>query len=124
MLDLLGATVALAVIIAIPCFLGSNALARVEAHPERVSRIYLRADFDLDVYWLHVQMKNGTKRLIAPPWEIEGALQRLQAAGLRLSADDQATLDLLLARKRGETDPAATPSPVLVRQNTGKNAHA
>ena len=72
-------------------------LAWVEAQPENVARLYLRAAAETDAFWLHAQMRNGKKRMIAAPWELDDTLRRLATRGLALSADDRAALDASLA---------------------------
>ena len=103
MLELLGATAAVIVFLSISYFAGRRkkreGLAWLETQPGDVARLYLRAAPEIDAYWLHAAMKNGRKRLIAAPWEVEETLRRLEPTGLRLSAEDQAALDAALARK-------------------------
>ncbi|WP_211163054.1 hypothetical protein [Aromatoleum diolicum] len=103
MMELLGASAAVIALLFIAYFVGSKkkreGLAWLEARPGDVSRLYLRAAPEIDAYWLHAEMKNGKKRVIAAPWEVEETLRRLASSGLRLSAEDQATLDATLARE-------------------------
>lgn len=68
-------------------------LAWVEAQPENVARLYLRAAGDAEGYWLHAEMRSGKRRMIAAPWELDATLGRLASHGLRLSADDRRRLD-------------------------------
>ncbi|MCK0513024.1 hypothetical protein [Aromatoleum buckelii] len=79
-------------------------LAWVEAQPDNVARLYLRAAAEADGYWLHVQMRSGRKRMIAAPWELDDTLRRLGALGLALSPDDRAALDASLARRADQRD--------------------
>lgn len=76
-------------------------LAWTEAQPQDVARLYLRAA-DTDAYWLHAQMRNGKKRMIAAPWELDDILGRLAAHGVTLSDDDRAKLDASISRARDE----------------------
>lgn len=92
--DLVVATAAVIIFVSVSCFAvrrqKHDALARIEAEPSIVSRLYLRADPDLaDAYWLHAELANGKRRLIAAPWDLEAALARLESLGLRLSPEDQ-----------------------------------
>ncbi|MDT3670145.1 MAG: hypothetical protein ROZ37_07405 [Aromatoleum sp.] len=85
-------------------------LAWVEAQPQNVARLYLRAAGEADGYWLHAEMQSGKKRMIAAPWELDATLGRLAARGLRLSADDHARLGASAVRdsdRRGEGRRAA-----------------
>jgi hypothetical protein len=103
MLELVGAAAAVIVFLSFSYFAGRRkkreGFAWLQAQPQNVARLYLRAAPEIDGYWLHAAMKNGRKRLIAAPWEIEETLRRLAPSGLRLSAEDQAALDAVLARK-------------------------
>jgi hypothetical protein len=103
MLELLGATAAVIVFLSFSYLAGRRkkreGLAWLEAQPQNVSRLYLRAAPEIDGYWLHAAMKNGRKRLVAAPWEVEDTLRRLAPTGLRLSAEDQAAFEAALARK-------------------------
>lgn len=67
-------------------------LAWLESRPQDVARLYLRHAADVDAYWLHVEFRNGRKRMVAAPWEIDEALRRLAPLGLRLSAQDREAL--------------------------------
>lgn len=60
--------------------------------PDSVRRLYLRQDADTGAHWLHAEMKNGRKFCLAPPWELEATLARLEAVGLRLSVEARAEL--------------------------------
>lgn len=109
--DLMVATAAVIAFVSVSCFAirrkKRDALARIEAEPAIVSRLYLRADPDLeDVYWLHAELANGKRRLIAAPWNIEGTLARLESLGLRLSPEDQAALEHLHAREDVPSGPS------------------
>ncbi|AKU13373.1 hypothetical protein AzCIB_3480 [Azoarcus sp. CIB] len=67
-------------------------LAWLESRPQDVARLYLRRASDVDAYWLHVEFRNGCKRMVAAPWEVEETLRRLAPLGLRLSAEDRGAL--------------------------------
>ncbi|MCK0508027.1 hypothetical protein [Aromatoleum anaerobium] len=103
MLELILATVAVIAALTLSSAFGRRrkreGLAWVEAQPENVVRLYLRAAADTDAYWLHAQMRNGKKRTIAAPWELDDTLRRLAVLGLALSADDRVALDASLARR-------------------------
>ncbi|MBD5800976.1 hypothetical protein AZOA_03780 [Azoarcus sp. Aa7] len=78
------------------CMLGrarkQEGLARLESRPQDVARLYLRRASDVDAYWLHVEFRNGRRRMVAAPWEIDDTLRRLAPLGLRLSAQDRDAL--------------------------------
>ena len=78
------------------CVLGrarkQEGLARLESRPQDVARLYLRRASDMDAYWLHVEFRDGRKRVVAAPWEVEETLRRLAPLGLRLSAQDRDVL--------------------------------
>ena len=84
------------------CMLGrqrkQQALAWLESRPQDVARLYLRHASDVDAYWLHVEFRDGRKRAVAAPWEIDETLRRLAPLGLRLSAQDSDTLARLRHR--------------------------
>lgn len=114
MLELIVAVVAVIAALALSHAAGRRrkreGLAWVEAQPENVARLYLRAAGDADGYWLHAEMQSGRKRMIAAPWELEATLGRLAARGLALSADDRAKLDASRFRgpeRREEERPAS-----------------
>ncbi len=69
-----------------------GALARIEAEPSQVARLYLRADPEIDAFWLHAELRTGKKLRLAAPWDVDATLARLAAVGLQLSANDQAAL--------------------------------
>lgn len=102
MLELLGAAAAVIAFLSISYVLGRQrkreGLAWLQAQPGNVSRLYLRADPETGTYWLHAEMRNGKKRPIAAPWEVEETLRKLAPTGLRLSAEDRAVLDAALVR--------------------------
>ncbi|MDY0071087.1 MAG: hypothetical protein RBR77_00375 [Thauera sp.] len=60
--------------------------------PEQVARLYLRQVDEADAWWLHVELRNGRKHVLAAPWETVAVLARLQAHGLELGAEDAARL--------------------------------
>ena len=101
-MELLGATAAVIAFLVISWVVGrkkkSEGLAWLESQPNNVARLYLRPAPEIDGYWLHAELKNGRKRLIAAPWEVEGTLCRLEPIGLGLSAEDRTALDAMLAR--------------------------
>lgn len=78
------------------CMLGrqrkQEGLAWLERRPQDVARLYLRHAADVDAYWLHAEFRNGRKRMVAAPWEVEETLRRLAPLGLRLSAQDRDAL--------------------------------
>ncbi|WP_018988303.1 hypothetical protein [Aromatoleum toluclasticum] len=96
MSELLGVTAAVLTFVSAACFLGrtrkQEGLAWLESRPQDVARLYLRHASDVDAYWLHVEFRNGHKRMVAAPWEIDDALRRLAPLGLRLSAQDRDAL--------------------------------
>lgn len=96
MLELLIGFVALAAFLAISYFRGrikkAGALETALSSPEEVARLYLRHSPETDAYWLHVQFRNGRKRVLAAPWELDDTLGRLEARGLRLDEADRALL--------------------------------
>lgn len=110
MQELVGAMLAVVVVLVGAYFAGKrkkqNGLARALARPGEVARLYLRADADVDGFWLQAQLAGGKKLRLAAPWELEVTLARLAAVGLQLSAEDQAAL---LARQTMPADPAAAP---------------
>lgn len=63
-------------------------LAWLEGRPQDVARLYLRHAADVDAYWLHAEFRDGRKRMVAAPWEIDETLRRLEPLGLRLSTQD------------------------------------
>lgn len=72
---------------------GTAALqAQIEREPQQVARLYLRQVDELEAWWLHVELRNGRKRVLAAPWEAVAVLARLQAHGLELDAADAARL--------------------------------
>lgn len=114
MLELVGATAAVIVFLSISYLAGRRkkreGLAWLEAQPGNVARLYLRAAPEIDAYWLHAAMKNGRKRLVAAPWEVEETLRRLAPTGLRLSAEDQVAFEAALARKAAARGDGRTPA--------------
>ena len=96
MLELLTGFVALAAFLAISSFRGrpkrEGALETALSSPEEVARLYLRHSPETDAYWLHVQFRNGRKRLLAAPWELDDTLGQLEARGLHLDEADRALL--------------------------------
>ncbi|MCC4116540.1 hypothetical protein LLG90_14350 [Aromatoleum toluclasticum] len=96
MSELLGVTAAVLTFVSAACLLGrtrkQEGLAWLESRPQDVARLYLRSASDVDAYWLHVEFRNGRKRMVAAPWEIDEALRRLAPLGLRLSAQDREAL--------------------------------
>lgn len=96
MLELLIGFVALAAFLAISYFRGrtkkAGALETALSSPDEVARLYLRHSPETDAYWLHVQFRNGRKRVLAAPWELDDTLGRLEARGLRLDEADRALL--------------------------------
>ena len=78
------------------CVLGrarkQEGLARLESHPQDVARLYLRRASDVDAYWLHGEFRDGRKRVVAAPWEVDETLRRLAPLGLRMSAEDRDAL--------------------------------
>lgn len=96
MLELLIGFVALAAFLAISYFRGrtkkEGALETALSSPEEVARLYLRHSPETDAYWLHVQFRNGRKRVLAAPWELDDTLGRLEARGLHLDEADRALL--------------------------------
>lgn len=107
MLELLGAAAAMIAFLSISYVLGRQrkreGLAWLQAQPGNVSRLYLRADPETGTYWLHAEMRNGKKRPIAAPWEVEETLRKLAPTGLRLSAEDRAVLDVRGAVRPGNS---------------------
>ncbi len=71
MLELLTGFVALAAFLAISYFRGrskkESALATALSSPSEVARLYLRHSPEMNAHWLHVQFRNGRKRVIAAP---------------------------------------------------------
>ncbi|KAI5912328.1 hypothetical protein PA01_14000 [Azoarcus sp. PA01] len=108
MLELIFAVSAVIVAVTLACVAGRRRKREgrtwVEAQPENVARLYLRAAGETDAYWLHAQMRNGKKRMIAAPWELDDTLRRLEALGLALSPDDRAALDASLVRHADQRD--------------------
>ncbi|HJV28772.1 MAG TPA: hypothetical protein VJ673_24055 [Aromatoleum sp.] len=100
MLDLLGAAALVVAFLFVLYFANrqrmQEGLAWLETQPENVARLYLRVTSEVDAYWLHVQMKDGKKRLIAAPWELEETLRRLEPLGLRLAENDRALVEAAL----------------------------
>lgn len=96
MFELLFAAVALVAVLSISYFRGrskkQDALSRVLAAPEDVMRVYLRHAPELEAYWLHVQFRDGRKRMLAAPWELDQTLPLLAGKGVRLSDGDLALL--------------------------------
>ena len=96
MLELLIGFVALAAFLAISYFRGrtkkAGALETALSSPDEVARLYLRHSPETDAYWLHVQFRNGRKRVLAAPWELDDTLGRLEARGLHLDEADRALL--------------------------------
>lgn len=92
MLELLTAFVALGVVLSISYLKGrakkQDAVSTALESPTEVARLYLRHAQDVDAYWLHVQFRDGRKRVLATPWELADTLQLLGQRGLRLSDDD------------------------------------
>ncbi|AMO38331.1 hypothetical protein [Thauera humireducens] len=112
MLELLTGFVALAAFLAISYFRGrskkESALATALSSPSEVARLYLRHSPEMNAHWLHVQFRNGRKRVIAAPWELDDILARLEAKGLRLDEADRNLLATVespeaSARRPGET---------------------
>lgn len=108
MLELIFAAAAVIVALTLACAAGRRRKREgriwVEAQPENVARLYLHAAGETDAYWLHAQMRNGKKRMIAAPWELDDTLRRLEARGLALSPDDRAALDASLVRRADPRD--------------------
>ena len=102
MSEMLLVTAAVLTFVSAACMLGrarkQEGLAWLESRPQDVARLYLRHAADVDAYWLHVEFRNGRKRLVAAPWEIDETLRRLAPLGLRLSAQDSAALARLRRR--------------------------
>lgn len=96
MLELLTGFVALAAFLAISYYRGrvkkEDALATALSSPAEVARLYLRHSPEMDAYWLHVQFRNGRKRVLAAPWELEDTLGQLEARGLRLDEAERALM--------------------------------
>lgn len=96
MLELLTGFVALAAFLAISYFRGrtkkEGALETALSSPDEVARLYLRHSPETDAYWLHVQFRNGRKRVLAAPWELDDTLAQLEARGLQLDEADRALL--------------------------------
>jgi len=60
----------------------------IEGAPERVARLYLRHDLDVDADWLYARLTNGKKLCLAAPWDVEAALARLARVGLVLAPEE------------------------------------
>lgn len=125
MLELLIGFVALAAFLAISYFRGrtkkESALETALSSPDEVARLYLRHSPETDAYWLHVQFRNGRKRVLAAPWELDDTLGRLEARGLRLDEADRALLtaaEAAVVRTRqpaGNRGRTATGAPMRAR---------
>lgn len=102
MSELAGIAAAVLTFVLAACMLGrarkQEGLAWLESRPQDVARLYLRHAADVDAYWLHVEFRNGRKRMVAAPWEIDDTLRRLAPLGLNLSVQDQDTLARLRRR--------------------------
>lgn len=100
MLELLAGFVALAALLAVSYCRGrakkQDALLVALSSPGEVARVYLREAPEMEAYWLHVQFRNGRKRVLAAPWELDEILCQLEGRGIRLGEEDAA---LLAARK-------------------------
>jgi hypothetical protein len=96
MLELLAGFVALVALLSISYFRGrskkEDALSTALSSPAEVVRLYLRHAPEMDAYWLHAQFRNGRKRVLAAPWEVDAILARLEAKSLRLTDEDAALL--------------------------------
>lgn len=96
MSELVGVAAAVLTFVSAACMLGrkrkQEGLAWAESRPQDVARLYLRPASDVDAYWLHAEFRNGRKRMVAAPWEVEDTLRRLAPLGLRLSAQDRDAL--------------------------------
>lgn len=119
MLELLAATTALIVVLALSWHSGRRktreALARALSRPDEVRRLYLRSVSDTDGFWLHVEMQTGKKRVLAAPWDLQATLRRLETVGLRLSDADQAALEAT------RTPDVSASAPVLDHAATGES---
>ncbi len=116
MLELLTAFVALGVVLFISYFKGrakkQDAVSTALESPSEVARLYLRHAQDADAYWLHVQFRDGRKRVLAAPWEAADTLQLLGQRGLRLSDDDaQLWARHAAAKALAAAAPNAQPAP-------------
>lgn len=102
MSEMLLVTAAVLTLVTAACMLGrtrkQEGLAWLESRPQDVARLYLRRASDVDAYWLHVEFRDGRKRMVAAPWEIDDTLRRLAPLGLRLSAQDRDALARLRHR--------------------------
>ncbi|TXH35731.1 MAG: hypothetical protein E6Q92_11800 [Burkholderiaceae bacterium] len=96
MLELLAGLAALTAFLVISYFRGrskkESALDTALSSPAEVARLYLRHFPEMDAYWLHVQFRNGRKRVLAAPWELEDTLGQLEGRGLRLDEAERAML--------------------------------
>lgn len=96
MSELLSVAAAVLTFVSAACMLArkrkQEGLAWLESRPQDVARLYLRSASDVDAYWLHAELRNGRRRMVAAPWEIDETLRRLAPLGLSLSAQDRDAL--------------------------------
>ena len=113
-MELIGAVAIVVVVLAGSWLAGKrkkqDGLARIEADPTRVARLYLRADAETGAFWLHAEMQTGKKLRLAAPWDLDATLARLAAVDLHLSVEDQAALKQMRAAQATEHAPRATPA--------------
>ncbi|MFP5401149.1 MAG: hypothetical protein ACLGH1_04280 [Gammaproteobacteria bacterium] len=128
MLELLAGFVALAAILAISYCRGRSkkrdALSMALSSPGEVARIYLREAPEIEACWLHVQFRNGRKRVLAAPWEVDETLRQLDGCGIRLGEEDAALLAARKAAAGVSARPARTSPGPRANRASGKPAGA